>query len=187
MLKVGDKVKVKEDLVRRQRRGSHYYYFIAEAMCKYRGEIVTISKINVNEQYLLIEEDDNRWKWTEDMFDKIEDNNMKELTFKEVIANIKEGEIWESEEYKIIYFDNTIGIQSKGKIEYGVYPKTDSKFRLQRKSYTFQEAFKFYEEGKTIESCKSTKIYSKDRETKNSYGYYLMSLDEIRGRWYIND
>ncbi|WP_283695771.1 hypothetical protein [Clostridium perfringens] len=147
MLKVGDKVKVREDLAIRQRMGYNSQCFVTGEMRKYIGEVVTISKINNYDRYS-IKEDDNKYRWTEDMFDKIEEDNMKELTFKEVIANIKEGEIWESEEYKIIYFDNTIGIQSKGKIEYGVYPKTDSKFRLQRKSYTFQEVFKFYEEGK---------------------------------------
>lgn len=169
MLKVGDKVKVKEDLERGQRRGSHYYYFIAEAMCKYKGKIVTVSKINVSEQYLLIEEDDNRWKWTEDMFDKIEeDNNMKELTFKEVITNIKEDEVWESNDISIFKTKDDISIDWKNGGDNGVLIFDDEKFKLKRKQYNFEEAFKFFEKGKEIESVVSRKCF-KIRDSVSVY------------------
>lgn len=201
MLKVGDKVKVKEDLVRGQRRGSHYYYFIAEAMCKYRGEIVTISKINVNEQYLLIEEDDNRWKWTEDMFDKIEeDKNMKGLTFKEVIANIKEGEVWESDVSYISKRKGVVDIWDNKPSKTVKSILDDALFILQRKQYSFEEAFKSFEKGREIESCESKlkyKIYedefiritnsTDDKKWLRGNDDRNFTVSEIQNKWYIND
>ena len=202
MLKVGDKVKVKEDLERGQRRGSHYYYFIAEAMCKYKGKIVTVSKINVSEQYLLIEEDDNRWKWTEDMFDKIEnDANMKELTFKDVIANIKEGEIWESDNYIVKCSHGTISIKTKnGEVFNGIAFCDDILFTLQRKQYSFEEAFKSFEKGREIESCGSQfkyKIYedeliritnsTDDKKWLRGNDDRNFTVSEIQNKWFIND
>ena len=199
MLKVGDKVKVKEDLERGQRRGSRYYYFIAEAMCKYRGKIVTISKINVDEQYLLIEEDDNRWKWTEDMFDKVEeDNNMKELTFKEVIVNIKEDEVWESNDISIFKTKDDISIDWKNGGDNGVLIFNDEKFKLKRKEYDFRKAFESFEKGKEIKSVVSGKcfkirdsvsVYIAKDKTINTVNdeIRLFTYNEIRGKWCIND
>lgn len=154
MLKVGDKVKVREDL--------------------------------------------GGWCWTEEMFEKIEEkenNNMKELTFREVIANIKEGEVWERVDGE--YISNRIELKNgqlkqynfwNGKMSFTlkeagvIFDKT--LYKLKRPQYTFQEAFKAFEEGKEIESCESGDIYNtteEDVEYKLFYGY------EIQGKWYIND
>ena len=64
-------------------------------------------------------------------------------------------------------------------------------YHLQRKEYTFEEAFKAYEEGKEIESCYSgvkyliqhggSDCYSDGRKTN------LIEFNEIRGKWYINN
>ena len=125
-------------------------------------------------------------------------DTMKELRFKEVIANIKEGQVWESN-IKEIYkrADESIIIANKNGV------KTDSMiflekatYRLQRKENSFVEAFAAYEEGKEIESkyCK-TRYKKKEGEMhyySNMHGCWIRSEvgftpDSIRDKWYIND
>ena len=67
-------------------------------------------------------------------------------------------------------------------------------FKLKRKEYTFEEAFKAYEKGKEIESCYSQYKYKKEggldlySKTENEwYGEDNFEIDEIRGKWYINN
>lgn len=127
-------------------------------------------------------------------------DTMKELKFTEVIANIKEGQVWEctreNARLKTINIKkgsiNFIYKDGLGMEVFGV-KETDT-FILQRKEYTFQEAFKAYEEGKEIESMKfkykkiedEDKFYSKNNQWwfNNDGGFEPV---EIRGKWYIND
>ena len=95
MLKVGDKVRVREDLI----VGSNYggEMFCGGYMESLKGRIATIVEVYDCLSYD-IDIDEDGWMWTEEMFEIIEKEvsvNMKELTFREVIANIKEGEVWE--------------------------------------------------------------------------------------------
>ena len=110
MLKVGDKVKVRKDLGNIENR----QVGIVEEMIEFQGRVVTIFSIaDWSEVAYKIEEDEQDWYWTEEMFEKIEEkesNNMKELTFREVIANIKEDEIWEGREYTITFYGKRIAI-----------------------------------------------------------------------------
>lgn len=121
---------------------------------------------------------------------------MKELTFKEVIANIKDGEVWDDGFIKIEKICGSIRI---GNINGEPYKKLVAfvinecrKFKLQRKEYTFEEAFKAYEEGKEIESCYSaTKFCENEYLTNNVYADWKLGVafkcDEIKGKWYINE
>lgn len=135
------------------------------------------------------------------------DNKIKELTFKEVIANIKEGEVWESGQScfqlkEISCLEGGINFKFEGVF----VDETDSRinvdtgisnwqtFKLQRKQYTFEEAFKAYEEGKEIEgiSHKYKKNHNADKYFFKDAGVWVenfsgFSADEIRGKWYIND
>lgn len=124
-----------------------------------------------------------------------------ERTFREVIADIKEGEVWECRSKYIQRFADGIQIyhKEKGKSTPSMLMRNNDKFKLQRKEYTFEEAFKAYEEGKEIESCiKNFKI--KKLNNKPHYIYKHMSewdyinnddacfsIDEIQGKWYINN
>lgn len=197
MLKVGDKVKVREGL-----ENVTTPVIVRESMIKLEGKEVEVLWVRVNSvdgiTRYKVKEDLGGWLWTEEMFEKIEEkesDNMKELTFREVIANIKEGEVWERVDDE--YISNRIELKNgqlklynswNGKMgftlkEAGViFDKT--LYKLKRPQYTFQEAFKAFEEGKEIESCESGDIYNtteEDVEYKLFYGY------EIQGKWYIND
>ena len=117
-------------------------------------------------------------------------------TFREVIADIKEGEVWESHCKKIIGFkDGDFEIRNNAGHKFGnaVLIRSTNKYRLKRKEYTFEEAFKAYEEGKKIESCYSQYKYKKEdgvdlysRRENKWYEGANFEIDEIRGKWYIN-
>ena len=117
-------------------------------------------------------------------------------SFREVISDIKEGEVWESFAYTITKKGDGISIVRKdGFVPNGpMFFSDNSIYKLQRKEYTFEEAFKAYEEGKEIESCKYK--YKKIKEKDMCYlkegkrwieGYPAFKLEEIRGKWYINE
>ena len=201
MLKVGDKVRVREDLEKLTT-----FVTVREEMARLKGREVEISCVKVNWLDGIVsygvKEDLGDWCWTEEMFEKIEEkesDNMKELTFREVIANIKEDEIWEGREYTITFLWKRIAIIHNDGDEYsGVYPLIEDTFKLKRPQYTFQEAFKAFEEGKEIESCESGfkfKIYEdKVRIKRVCYKVLyeclkvkIFSIEEILGGWYIND
>lgn len=121
-----------------------------------------------------------------------------EKTFREVIADIKEGQVWENSLLKIrflrngyIDIENTMGWENGT----GISIMADLKFTLQRKKYTFEEAFKAYEEGKEIESVHSGYRYKRE----NGKDLYFSKITErwaeneefktkeIMNMWYINE
>lgn len=113
---------------------------------------------------------------------------MKELTFIEVIANIKDGEIWENEKQRVarIYINKLGNVQLEGDdIDFAQNFSTcvdlNAKYKLKRKKYSFTEAFKAYEEGKEIESCTN-----ENRCYKLNGRRLCVYDDEIKGEWYIN-
>lgn len=133
-------------------------------------------------------------------------DTMKELKSLEVMANIEEGQAYKCTrknarvkaiKRKIIDNKDVIEFLVAGKCGYSSFAiEVDDTFTLHRKEYTFQEAFKVYEEGKEIESdfnyYKYKKINGKDmrlkymgEEWEENFGGFDML--EIRGAWYIND
>lgn len=137
-----------------------------------------ITKINFwREEYWL----SNSIGWWDEKELKLyeEVKEMKELTFKEVIANIKEGEVWESTKKTVSLINGAINIERKNKIEtYYIYIKESELFKLQRKEYTFQEAFKAYKEGRIPESAINGQILD---------SHSRIDMRIIEGKWYIND
>ena len=120
--KVGDKVKVREDL----RLDRTYNKFtINRKMKKLAGTIVTIQRINEN--YYRIVEDDGMWGWTDKMFeDKVEENkmdnnnitvNMENLSQEERStllsliekANKPKNKVWKPESDEMYYFSYSDG------------------------------------------------------------------------------
>ena len=119
-----------------------------------------------------------------------------EKTFKEVIEDIKEKEIWENENFILMLTcDKEIRIAHKEGFDscVAIYIDVNSKFKLKRELHTFAEAFKAYEEGKEIESLASGYKYKQNKMFSNGkwYNFYdnneIFSLKEIRCEWYIND
>jgi hypothetical protein len=76
--KVGDKARVRNDLVHGEKYGSNT--FISD-MAKYKGAEVTIATINTS-KYLYgyeIEEDGRNWIWTDEMLEDVSENNVGEI------------------------------------------------------------------------------------------------------------
>lgn len=71
----------------------------------------------------------------------------------------------------------------------------DRTFSIVRKEYTFEEAFRSYEEGKEIESCETgarfIKSDNKDMLYDPTIGFTpfgrSFNIDEIRAKWYVNN
>jgi hypothetical protein len=70
--KIGDKVRVREDLIHGREYGGITFY-----MDDWKGEVVTISF--VGSDYYEIAEDEDKWSWTDEMFEDVPDNNVGEI------------------------------------------------------------------------------------------------------------
>lgn len=113
-------------------------------------------------------------------------------TFREVIVTIKEGEVWVNEVSPISF----IRLREDGVLDFNENEGVNlyNTYTLQRKEYTFEEAFKAYEEGKEIENrynqYKYKKIDGVDAYSKTGNDLYKadsFGINEIRGKWYINN
>lgn len=117
-----------------------------------------------------------------------------EKTYKgwEIAKMISEGELKdgtvinsEGSNFTVLYGCLTDGFNEKYSqhLESGnsFLTSTRRTFSIERKKYSFAEAFKAYEEGKEIESCISSEHYKLD-DIK-----LLVYAEEIKGEWYIND
>ena len=132
-------------------------------------------------------------------------SNKMEKTFREVIRDIKEGEVWEctrkDARIKRVRLNGTVD-EGLLTFDYGEMITEDKsairsadKFKLKRKEYTFEEAFKAYEEGKEIESnigMRFKKFHKTDKYFVKATGEWVVNLvgfelEEIRNKWYIND
>lgn len=140
-------------------------------------------------------------------------NMNTEKTFREVIADIKECEVWESVQdcfqlSEITCFEGRIRFRLKnvfvdivdGNNNVDTGAGGGQTFKLKRKEYTFEEAYKNAKEGLEIESLVSGIKYKKyDENTMmfkdddmddfsgvSNHGA-LFSVDEINGKWYINN
>lgn len=90
--KVGDRVKVKEDLVRKRRYPNNKGRFVTfvDLMEKYRGEEATIARITSTDFYGL-DIDGGFWSWSCDMLDSIEE--VKEVEGVEEMKKINDYEV----------------------------------------------------------------------------------------------
>lgn len=75
--KVGDKVRVKEDLSISKMYDDCY---VNSSMVVLSGRIVTIHEVRENVNRYKIEEDDMAWNWTDSMFEPLESENSTDET-----------------------------------------------------------------------------------------------------------
>lgn len=141
---------------------------------------------------------ENRWEIVGiegKVFFKSRFKQVKELTFPEVIANIKEGETWVNDTAPIKF----IRLRANGALDFSQNEGINvmCKYRLERRFYSFTEAFKAFEKGKEIENSEGWKFKIDGDEvlvSKNSGERFresitngLFSLKEMREDWYINE
>ncbi len=70
--KVGDKVRVRTDLVGGEKYGGITFY-----MDDWKGKVVTISFVGT---YYEIAEDEDKWSWVDEMFEDVSDDEIKTQT-----------------------------------------------------------------------------------------------------------
>lgn len=160
------------------------------------GKIYTV--INEKEEYYKVKNDVGiELLHYKNRFEIVKEGNKMGKTFKEVIADIKEGETWIQKDKgyivsKIANFGGDIVIElDSSRSVFG----TKGTYTLERKEYSFNEAFKAYEEGKEIESCENGYKYLQNTFTYPGNEQWLcfrnseqmFTTDAIRGKWYIND
>lgn len=78
--KVGDKVRVKNDLFVNEQYGNGVWF--RNDMARYEGQVVTISK--VEDDFYNIEEDKCRWCWIDEMFEDVEEG-CSDMTVKDLL------------------------------------------------------------------------------------------------------
>ena len=190
--KVGDKVRVREDLVIGSCYGKERF---VDGMKEYKGQIFTIKKIYGG--FYIFEK--NLFNWTDEMLEKVKkEKETQEKTFREVITDIKEGEVWECLGIKIT--KDSDSIQMLGFDKNTIFMDSSRIFNLQRKEYTFEEAYKKAKEGAEIQSLASNIKYKKydentmmfkDKDMDDFAGISndnaIFSVDEIQGKWFINN
>lgn len=136
-----------------------------------------------------------------DIKEEVKTSDKTEKIFREVIATIKEGEIWESKYSdialeRIEMTNNQLKFCHDSDYEDALYINIGREpvFELKRREYTFSEAFELYEQGKEIESCDTRykKVDGKDCYWYEDEKFWDdrfcgFSLCDIRGKWYINN
>lgn len=105
---------------------------------------------------------------------EIKENKETAKTFKEVITDIKEGQVWKWKMFTIeLDKDKDIKITRIDGFEdcRTIFFNNTEKFTLQKPKYTFEQAIKAFKEGKTIVSNNGEE-YNIYQKIMNHYFYY---------------
>ena len=86
--KVGDKVKIREDLIVNEIYGCEAF---VENMKAYLGKQVTIAKESPSHVEYYIEEDSERWRWTDEMFEDYIEDTKKESKIHSTVRTVDVG------------------------------------------------------------------------------------------------
>lgn len=201
--KVGDKVKV----VKITNKASEDFYKVG-----FTGEVVggysnceTNCPVNFSEktEYLKgFKTSRTTWYCEDDDLELIENKGeVMSKTFKEVIADIKVGEVWVGDKnWNIEYIksgEDGIEIKFREEVDHYIFCEAVD-FTLQRKKVSFTEAFAAYEEGKEIESCYNKYKFRCLENGLNEFNYdnewlgvwevdQIFSINQVKGEWFIND
>ena len=108
MYKIGDKVKIREDL---EVNKSYNELFFVKDMEKYKGKIATITRVSPVTHSYEIDIDDNDWCWTDDMFKTCINNNIV-MTVEDLLnkTDVEKGGLIITVYYPNANFDTAIGI-----------------------------------------------------------------------------
>ncbi len=125
------------------------------------------------------------------------------LTFKEIVNREidREYEVWKGKYLEIVkYKDGWVAIKdSYASCDKHAYIKPNEVFTLEREEVSLDEALEALEEGKEIESVASRDKLRKNGNDYISYnntelGYItyfedeaIFTVEEAKGKWYIND
>lgn len=107
MYKVGDKVKIREDL---EVDKKYNELFFVKEMEEYKGKIATITRVSPIQHSYEIDIDDSDWCWTDDMLKTCINNNIV-MTVEDLLnkTDVEKGGLIITVYYSNAYFETTIG------------------------------------------------------------------------------
>lgn len=107
MYKIGDKVKIREDLEVDKRYNE---LFFVKDMKEYKGKIATITRVSPVKHSYEIDIDDSDWCWTDDMLKPYINNNIA-MTVEDLLnkTDVESGGLIITIYYPNAYFEATIG------------------------------------------------------------------------------
>ena len=115
-------------------------------------------------------------------------------TFKEIISEgIRPGDIWIGKYFILSNVDDGIYIEhEEGSFDCeGILMYPSDEFELQPKQYYIEYAMSELLTGKEIESVVTGRKYKLECKGSDYFSdgtkIVIFSLDELRGKWYIND
>ena len=104
--KVGDKVKIRKDLIVDNKYGADIY---VEAMAQYMGETTTVANVTHNGKYNL--NIDTYWCWTDEMLEDVTEKDGVTMTVEYLLnhTDVEKGGLIITVYYPNAYFEATIG------------------------------------------------------------------------------
>ena len=159
--KVGDKVRVREDLIAGELYGKDIF---ASEMISFKGQTVTIKKIQ-NNKYL-IEEDLEDWYWTEEMFLPVTKYNIGDKV-------IVKDDLIEYEKYKDVSFVPAMS-PFKGKIV-TIYDTTDRDYKIEEDSKRYHWTDDMFS-GKVSEDFSPEESNSQNIIPKEENSYDIITI-----------
>ena len=107
MYKVGDKVKIREDL---EVNKKYNELFFIKDMEEYKGKTATITRLSPIDHSYDIDIDDGDWSWTDDMLKTCINNNTV-MTVEDLLnkTDVEKGGFIITVYYSNAYFETTIG------------------------------------------------------------------------------
>lgn len=107
MYKVGDKVKIREDL---EVYKKYNELFFVKEMEEYKGKTATITRVSPIQRSYDIDIDDGDWSWADDMLKACINNNIV-LTVEDLLnkTDVEKGGLIITVYYSNAYFETTIG------------------------------------------------------------------------------
>lgn len=87
--KIGDKVRIKKDLIAEDIRECNYDIFVTEKMTKFAGNTATITQVKEEIESYIIDLDEGLWNWTERMFEPLFDEKTTIKMIKEVKTKLE--------------------------------------------------------------------------------------------------
>lgn len=107
--KVGDKVKIREDLEVGRQYGADGF---AREMEQYKGKTATIANVYDNVYYIEVDDVDNSYRWTDEMFEDVKEvKTDNDFTVENVLnhTDVEHGGLIITVYYPNAYFEATIG------------------------------------------------------------------------------
>lgn len=168
--KVGDKVRVRNDLVEYKLYGS--FRFI-DKMIKYKNKVAKI--INIENNYMCIDLDDGKWCWSEEMLEKVKEDKMSKCKVYEMPDYVRD-------EVKKVIINEPCVVVILNSGEKGVAKCCPEDKFIEERGYKLALARAMKEKylNDVVRQDELIKQYIEEFEYKNTIKYYRNEFDKLQ-------